>query len=191
MFRRKLPGEGKGPRGPGPQVGLVLKAPPRWLEQQVIQGGRVPSTLSGDRVVPTLDAYQDGWGIAFYPADFITQPAATVGQTFDVYTNIGIADEQLVTGRIVGALIVSSIVAAGSIVIFQAISPNQPGYQIARHTLGASPYIASMRDIFGDSNPRLLPGYRLQVTVPTTAGGEVVTVNVVMAMTLAGFSLPY
>lgn len=193
MFRRKLPGEGKGPRGSAPTSGSVLKAPPNWLEQQVIQGGRVPSVLSGEKIVPTLEAYQDGWGIAGYPANFITQPAATAGQTFSVYGRIGITDPELplFTARIIGCLIVSSIVAAGSIVIFQAISPNQPGYQIARHTLGASPYIASMRDVFGDANPRIPPGYRLEVTVPTTAGGEVVTVNVILALTLAGFALPY
>lgn len=187
MFRRKLPGEGK---GAAPSRGSMLAVPPSWLEQQVIQGGRVPSALSGDKVAPTMDVYQNGWGVATYPGDFFTQGAGTVGQTYDVYQRLGI-DPRYVTARIVGALVVSSIVAAGSLVIFQAISPNNPGYQIARHTLAASPYIASMRDIFGDANPRLLPGYALQVTVPTTAGGEVVTVNLILAMTLAGFSLPY
>lgn len=190
MFRRKLPGEGKGPRA---SVGSILKVAPQWLTQQVIQGGSIPSALGGDKVVPVLDVYQNGWGVATVAADFINHGAGTAQTTYNVYSRFGIADADLglYTARIVGAMVVSSIVAAGSIVIFQAISPNNPGYQIARLTMAASPFIAATKDIFGDANPRILPGYRLEVTIPATGGGEVVTVNVALAISVAGFSLPY
>jgi hypothetical protein len=166
-----------------------------WILQamRVKSGSTALTKMDFRRLGIILDGLQGGWGIATYPIDLIIQPAASAQATFDITRRIlnraagaDISDVQM---RITGALIVSSIAAAGSIVVFQVIGPGG-GYQLSRVTLPAPPAIIDTKTIFsGVPNDCLkIPvGYALQVTIPATLGGEVVTVNTVTQQTAAGF----
>lgn len=196
----------------GKQTGdaRISTAVPVWLARALGLGAGVPSVLRVKQVAAVLDIYQDGYGVA---AAFWVRVVQAAGSAAAVTRVINTANGTLTDqgqaraalpgsapfiARVLGASLASSIVAAGSLVDLTVRPAGVPtgaaatGWLLRRLTLLASPDVRDTIGVFGQVLERgvpILPGHALDVAMPATAGGEVVTLDLGVLVTPAGFSL--
>lgn len=194
----------------GQQSGDVRIAtfPPAWMPSSLGIAG-APSMIGVRKIQSVLDVYNGGYGVAVVKGLNVTQGAATAARTVVVFDNsVGLHVVPGAAGtlnvpvfsagvacvaRILGGHIVSSIIAAGSLVDLE-VSPGGigPNWMLRRLALGASPYIADTVTWLGQIPERGIfvpPGTQLTVDLPLTGAGEVVTVNLGVLFAPVGFGL--
>lgn len=200
---------------PGQQRGesRITKFVPTWLAR-VLGLASAPSSVRIDRVLPVLDVYERGYGVAIAKHIHLLQPSNQpltiirvidtpygVIRTLDAASGAHLpievfgASVQMVA-RIIGGTLVASLAAAGN-VLFTVLPSNVPlgsasGWYLRNRVLPIGNTTDDTVALFGSAPERVLvvpPGFALDIALPATGGADTVTLDLGVLLAPAGFSL--